>query len=252
MKIVKSLIACFSTYSKIPMPHVMLDSDDLRYALIFLPLIGVVIGTFEFILFLICEVLILPKMFRVLIMAVIPLLVTGGIHVDGFMDTSDALCSYGDKDKMLTIMKDPNIGAFALINFTIYGLLYLAFSYLINNESIVLYSYSFIIARASSGICAVTIKSAKEDGMLNTIKKNTHSKVVFAVLLFETVLSLAVVFSINITISILMLLCVIISYFIYKSKMIKKLGGVTGDTTGYYMCIIELVLIIISSVGGYI
>lgn len=252
MKIVKSLIACFSTYSKIPMPHVNLDSDDFKYALIFFPLIGAVIGAIEYILFYSCEALFLAKMFRVLLMAVMPLIITGGIHVDGFMDTSDALCSYGDKDKKLSIMKDPNTGAFAVINLAIYGLLFLAFSYLINAESIVLFCFCFVIARALSGICVVTIKSAKEEGMLNTIKKNTYLKFVFTVLIFEIVLSLAIVFSKNIIAGLLMLLFSFISYFTYKSKMIKELGGITGDTSGYYMCIAELILIVISSVGGYI
>ena len=119
MKIFKSLIACVSTYSKIPMPHVDLDSDDFKYALIFFPLIGAFIGVIEYVLFHSCEALLLPKMFRVLLMAVIPLIITGGIHVDGFMDTSDAFCSYGDKDRKLSIMKDPNTGAFAVINLAI-------------------------------------------------------------------------------------------------------------------------------------
>ena len=252
MKIFKSLIACVSTYSKIPMPHVDLDSDDFKYALIFYPLIGAFIGAIEYVLFYSCEALLLPKMFRVLLMAVIPLIITGGIHVDGFMDTSDAFCSYGDKDRKLSIMKDPNTGAFAVINLAIFSLLFLAFSYLINTESVVFFCFSFVIARALSGICAVTIKPAKEEGMLNTIKKNTQLKVVFIVLIFEVVLSLALVSFIKITVALMMLLFSFISYFTYKSKMMKELNGITGDTLGYYMCITELILIIISSVGGYI
>ena len=43
------------------------------------------------------------------------LLVTGGIHMDGYMDTMDALHSYGSREKKLEILKDSHIGAFAVI-----------------------------------------------------------------------------------------------------------------------------------------
>ena len=56
----------------------------------------------------------------------IPLLVTGGFHVDGFMDTTDALSSYREKEERLRILKDPHIGAFAVIGVVIYYLLYAA------------------------------------------------------------------------------------------------------------------------------
>ena len=44
--------------------------------------------------------------------ALIPLFVSGGIHLDGLCDTCDALCSFGDRDKRLAILKDPHVGAF--------------------------------------------------------------------------------------------------------------------------------------------
>ena len=54
----------------------------------------------------------------------IPFLVTGGIHMDGFMDTMDAVHSYGDRTKKLEILKDPHLGAFAVICAAVYLLLY--------------------------------------------------------------------------------------------------------------------------------
>lgn len=43
-----------------------------------------------------------------------PLLVTGGIHIDGFSDTMDALSSHAERQKKLEIMDDPHIGAFGV------------------------------------------------------------------------------------------------------------------------------------------
>ena len=51
------------------------------------------------------------------------LLVTGGIHLDGFMDTTDARSSYGDREKKLAILKDSHVGAFAVIGCSFYLIL---------------------------------------------------------------------------------------------------------------------------------
>jgi len=252
MRLFKSLIACFSTYSRIPMPVINLDSEDMKYALIFFPVIGAVIGALEYGLFIVSELIVLPKIFRVLLMIVIPVIITGGIHVDGFMDTEDALSSYGDKEKKLAIMKDPHPGAFAIIKLLVYGILFFAFSYLINEKSILYYCYCFVVARALSGISVVTITNAKADGMLHDIKKNTHGKIVLFVLCTIYALVLIILFQKSIIIAPIMLVVSVAGYFFYKKKMIKEFGGITGDTSGYYMCIMELVLIIISSIGGYL
>ena len=57
-------------------------------------------------------------------MTLLPILLTGGIHLDGFMDTSDALASYGDRVKKAGDFKDPHTGAFAIIGLGLYLLLY--------------------------------------------------------------------------------------------------------------------------------
>ena len=43
-------------------------------------------------------------------------MITGGIHLDGWMDSSDAFFSYRDIAKRLEIMKDPRMGAFGVLS----------------------------------------------------------------------------------------------------------------------------------------
>ena len=45
--------------------------------------------------------------------------------MDGFLDTMDAIHSYGDRSRKLEILKDPHLGAFAVISFGVYMMLYL-------------------------------------------------------------------------------------------------------------------------------
>ena len=58
--------------------------------------------------------------FTAVVLVLVPVIVTGGIHVDGLLDTSDALSSWRDREKRLEILKDSHAGAFAVITACVY------------------------------------------------------------------------------------------------------------------------------------
>ena len=129
MRIIKSVIVSFSMYSKIPMPQFEWKEEDMRYMLCFFPWIGAVIGICLWLWAVLCEKAGIGMLAFTTIGSVIPILITGGFHVDGFMDTMDAFHSYQPREKKLEILKDSHIGAFAVIMLAAYGLIYLgAFS----------------------------------------------------------------------------------------------------------------------------
>ena len=115
-----SFIIAFSMYSKIPMPKVSWSKDNMRYVMCFFPLVGTVIGGLVYLWSKISSSLPFSNVFHTVILILIPLIITGGIHMDGYLDTLDALSSYGSKEKKLEILKDPHTGAFALIHCVIY------------------------------------------------------------------------------------------------------------------------------------
>ncbi|MBP3277813.1 MAG: adenosylcobinamide-GDP ribazoletransferase, partial [Butyrivibrio sp.] len=112
MNIFKSILIAFSIYSRIPVPTFEWGDVDYRHSISFLPLVGVVIGVLVGIATIFED---LPVFVLTAIFSVIPLIVTGGFHLDGFMDVYDAKSSFSEKEKSLEIMKDPHIGAFATI-----------------------------------------------------------------------------------------------------------------------------------------
>ena len=123
MWIFNSLIIAIAMYSKIPMPQAEWNEKNMRYAMCFFPVVGVVIGAAEFaagyalLHWLHCK----PLLFSVA-MTLIPVLITGGIHLDGFADTVDAMSSYAERERRLEILKDPHTGAFAIIGLCCYFL----------------------------------------------------------------------------------------------------------------------------------
>ena len=115
MKLLKAMAIAFSIYSKIPMPQFEWKEEDMEYMMCFFPWIGGVIGLFFYGWAVLCEKFAVGNVCYALIAAAIPLMISGGFHVDGYMDTMDAFHSYQSREKKLEILKDSHIGAFAAI-----------------------------------------------------------------------------------------------------------------------------------------
>ena len=126
MRIIKSIIVAFSMYSRIPMPQFAWKDEDMKYMLCFFPWVGAVTGFCLFLWGVLSGKLLIGQTAYILIATAIPLLITGGFHVDGFMDTMDAFHSYQPKERKLEIMKDSHIGAFSVISLALLGMLWLA------------------------------------------------------------------------------------------------------------------------------
>ena len=152
MKVIRELLAAFSLYSRIPMPPVRFEKGEGRRAILFLPLVGAVIGGVVYGALMLNRLLGLPIFVLMILLTVIPLVLTGGFHLDGFLDVEDALSSCQDKEKKLQILKDPHIGAFAVIRFSLFGLLWLGALYLLiycagqSGEEYGLYQYAVLFA----------------------------------------------------------------------------------------------------------
>lgn len=162
MKLIRSCIVSFSMYSKIPMPQFKWNDDDMKYMLVFFPWIGAVIGLLLMLWRYIYSHFGVADICYVCIGALIPIAVTGGFHIDGFMDTMDAFHSYKPREEKLAILKDSHIGAFAVIMLAAYGLLFMgAFSQIMDDKAFIVFCAGFFITRCLSGIAVVSFKSAK-------------------------------------------------------------------------------------------
>lgn len=238
MRLLKAFAISFSLYSKIPMPQFEWGDKDMKYSLIFFPWVGLVILGLDFLIYKGCLGLDIPGIVFALLWAVVPLLVTGGFHVDGFMDVEDALKSYASPEKKLEIMKDPHIGAFAVIRFATVGLIYVCALILLalwgSSEAVLVFGFGFVIARALSGIGVLTIKSAKKDGMLKKESEVEGNAVLFT-LIAEALVAFGAAVLINPILGGVTIVSYVICFWGYKYKCIREFGGVTGDTAGYFV-----------------
>ncbi|MGN0657860.1 MAG: adenosylcobinamide-GDP ribazoletransferase [Ruminiclostridium sp.] len=241
--ILKSLASAFLMYSRIPVPAVEWKEENRRYALCFFPLVGVVIGGLFLLWRYVCGLLDFGAVLTGAVSVIIPIIVTGGIHLDGFCDVIDAKSSYADKAKRLEIMSDPHIGSFAAIYLGAYLLLQTAvMSEIKSLESAAVIALGFVLSRSLSGIAAVCFRSAKTGGALQSFVRPAHKKITLSVLIIVTIIVSASMAYLSPFSGIPAVLVALLCILYYRNSAYRNFGGITGDTAGWFLQITELAI----------
>ncbi|MGI6028270.1 MAG: adenosylcobinamide-GDP ribazoletransferase [Candidatus Heteroscillospira sp.] len=119
MKVIRAFLMCFSMFCSIPCPIRFWD-DGLRPLMTgVLPLVGLVIGALWALCARLCHVLDIPAFLAAAALTALPWVLSGYIHLDGFMDSCDAVLSRRDLEERRRILKDPLTGSFAVISLVI-------------------------------------------------------------------------------------------------------------------------------------
>ncbi len=245
MQVIKSFFIAVSMYSRIPVPGFEWKEDDMKYVFCFFPWIGALIGGCIYFWNYLCSVYHIGELCRVAVAMAVPIFITGGFHVDGFMDTMDAINSYSPKERKLEILKDSHIGAFAVIMLIVYGLVFLgAFSEIENAALLKIVCGGFFLSRCLCGISAVSFPLAKKDGMLYTFADSSHKKIVKGSLFIQSAacIGLMCFWSFHAGLIIAAVAVSTLVYYFYRSK--KEFGGITGDTAGYFVLFCEECIVV--------
>ncbi|WP_125114784.1 adenosylcobinamide-GDP ribazoletransferase [Agathobaculum sp. Marseille-P7918] len=254
------LLVAFSMYSAIPVPQVQWEKRTMRWALSFLPLVGVLIGVLEWLWFWFCTHFAAESLFYAVGAALLPLFVSGGIHLDGLCDTCDALCSYGDREKRLSILKDPHVGAFGpmwLIAFLLAETGCFAQIYA-RPALLPLALAGFAIARCMGGCKVVLTPCAKDSGLAHLFAENSDKKAVAIMLLIELVVYLAVAGLLvhavprGLNAAMVWAVVLLVWYGAHEKLTRRIFGGITGDLAGFGISVAELLALACAAVGGLI
>ncbi len=253
MNIIRSLIIAFSMFSRIPMPNVKWDEKSMKYMFCFFPFIGLLTGGINILWYMLSVKLGLNSIVFGVVAALISVAVTGGIHIDGFMDTCDALSSHKDREKILEILDDSHVGAFSVINTIVYFLLYFGSMTCVKNIwQMQIIMMSQFVARAVAVCIIISSDTSKNTGLLYTFKTNTNKVITGLFSAFYIILSVGIMESFNILIGVLTVIAVFCTSVYFIIFVVKKFGGVSGDLIGYFICVCELVCVIVTGVGGVV
>ena len=249
MKLWNAMLIALSTYSRVPVPRADWTGENRRYALCFFPLVGVLVAVAELVWWRLWW-----GRWYLLFAAgctLIPLVITGGIHMDGLMDTADALASNGSRQKKLEILKDSHVGAFAVMHCAGYLLLATALYSEAKAESGPLLGCVFILSRAKSVWALTTFENARPKGMLDAFTQATQKRMALLSGLCWGLVCLLVWALLGGWLAVLCLLAAALCLLYYRHMAYRQFGGVTGDLAGWFLQVTELTLtavIVLSSI----
>lgn len=249
MRLLNACLIAFATYSRIPVPQAKWTEENMRYSFCFFPLIGVcigaVIGTADWL----CGVLGLEGVFFAALAAVVPTLLTGGIHMDGFCDTCDGLASCQPMEKKLEILKDSNAGAFAVIRTCVFYLLYFAAFTRLSRGALWAVCCGFVLSRACSGWAVVNFRGAKNSGLAAAFRSAAHRRTVTWVMVLWAAAAGAGMLWLSPVAGGCALLAAAGVMVYYRVMCYRQFGGLTGDLAGYFLCLCELCMALAAVLG---
>ena len=235
MKIFFETVAvAFSMFSALPMPQFPWNEDNMRYALCAFPLIGAVVGFAAWGADALCRFLSAPDLLRGVVLTLLPVLLTGGIHLDGFADTWDALGSHADPARRQEILSDPHVGSFAVIHLCMYFLLTAALWTSLTDFPPAEVTLSFILSRTLSGLAVASFPLAKDTGLAKTFRSAADQGKVRRVLL---VLDLLVTLALCACgpAGICMAGAAQVFFAVYYRVGKRSFGGISGDLAGWFL-----------------
>ncbi len=244
MKILKSLCSAFLMYSTIPMPKVKWCEENRRYALCFFPLIGTITGALLMAWYTLYSNGYFKEWLFAALACVFPLWISGDIHMDGYCDVLDAEGSHADRAKRLEIMSDPHIGSFAAIGLGVYIVLQFGlFTQVDSRQAAAVVALGYVLSRALSGLAAVTFRSAKSEGTLQSFVRPAHRAVSVTVLCGITVLTAAGMLIADPIFGGAALAAACGTLAFYRIFAYKRYGGITGDLAGFFLQLCELAIL---------
>lgn len=172
------------------------------------------------------------------ILWLLAIVLTGALHLDGWIDASDAFFSYRDRERRLEIMSDPQTGAFGVISVLVLLATKFVFIYEVITKLETI-SYLLIIlipffARILTGLILVLLPPAKKSGLgfyfQQAVQRGTLK--FYAIYLIPISLLLWVWHDPHYWMVLVMVLCTLIAFFLLRKKIVQWFGGMTGDIAG--------------------
>ena len=239
MTFLQTVAVALSMYSAIPMPQFPWTKQNMRLAMAAFPLVGVFCGLAAALWGWLSGVLDFGPFLTGAGLALAPVVVTGGIHLDGFCDTTDALASHAPREKKLEILQDSHCGAFAAIAVGAYLLFSAALCSELTpgRDTWLRLGLMFVFSRAASGFAVATFPCAKNSGLVRTFSDMAAKRQARILLALMGLLAAAGLIWLG---GRAMVLAGLLMFGIYYLTARRLFGGITGDLAGWFLQWCEL------------
>ena len=235
MKLIYAFFMCFGMFTSIPCPYRPWNEDAREWMTACLPMVGAVIGGLWYALACAANAF-LPAMLRAAAIAAIPFLLTGFMHLDGFMDTADAILSWRPLEARQKILKDVHCGSFAVVALALLLIGMLAAAHDVSCERLRALVLIPVASRCLSAFCVRAIPPIGHSEYANLNRSAAAPIAALIMLVFTGMLA-------QIWLGGWALIAIAATVFGYALSMahaVKLLKGVSGDLAGYALSVGEL------------
>jgi adenosylcobinamide-GDP ribazoletransferase len=232
----------FLTTFPIKLPEDWSVGDSGRAA-VWYPFVGLVIGGTTWLAWKVAMLVLSPFVAGVMVL-IVWIALTGGLHLDGLADCCDGLLASALPERRLDIMKDPHLGAFGVIGLVLILLLKAMMLGILTSST----SLGIVLAASLSRwfiLPVALFPLARNGGMGADFSSGLRRASVYisALLPFGLAIALGVrgIFS-------------IVAAFIATGLILLftkiRIGGVTGDVFGLVVEVVETIVLLVFSVGA--
>ncbi|MBO6973123.1 MAG: adenosylcobinamide-GDP ribazoletransferase [Prochlorococcus marinus CUG1434] len=232
----------YTTFPKLP-----LINPEFKNIAQFAPLLGFFIGTIQSIIFIFLKASSWSIYASVLICLASGYLITGGLHIDGLMDTFDGI--FAGKKKRLKAMKDSKVGSFGVQSLVFITLIQIGCILKIQNQIIIVLPICLFWGRFSNlffiekfKYLSYKKKSISHKKFWNGFKKESLISIIFLCIFIAYQLFSITSQAILIKFLILILIGIFLSYFI-PNMLGNIIGGFNGDACGASVVLVETAML---------
>ena len=231
-----AFVMCQSMFCAIPCPGNLWDEEARDKMLLFLPAVGLEIGLLWATLAWITGRLGLPALVSGLILCAWPYLATGFLHLDGFMDVTDAVKSCRSPERRREVLKDSHVGSFAVIGLALVLLAQFVL-FASRKEGAVggILVLLPVVSRCCSALAVTGLKPMSTSQYADQNKPKTHLAILAAMLAVAVAAGFLGCGKYGFA-----LLGCLAGYGLALRRGYRSLGGMNGDIAGYALTLGEL------------
>jgi adenosylcobinamide-GDP ribazoletransferase len=213
----------------IPIKIKQLTKKTIANAITFFPLAGLLLGAVLAVADYLLGLFLAQQLFINVILVILLVVLTGGIHLDGLADSADALFSNKNKVEMLSIMRDSHIGVMGALSLICIILLKVALLSSIKSvplaNSLIL---TCVLSRWSMVLAIFLFPYTRKEGRAKEFKEGINLKIFIQATVITIICALVIRGFWG------LLFTALVAVFVYSMGRFTsdKIGGITGDTLG--------------------
>ena len=243
----RELVAAVRFLCILPVPGRMqfFENDDATARLVvgcaYFPLVGLLLACLLCLLVLLLTSLI-PQLALAALLVVGLVILTGGLHLDGLMDTCDGFFGGGTRERKLEIMRDSRVGSFGVLGGVC--ILLLKFALFVSLNVHVLSLTLLVVLPSSRWAIVLALRvfpSARTTGLGSAF----HKTVTTEQLVLASIVVLVIVLVIGHLIGLFVLVTVVITTLALGLLITRSIGGLTGDSYGAIAEVVEVVALLV-------